>query len=952
MNRNRMRLCAGLLLLAACANAGEPAAAVPAEAAAGAKAIVHASGLKAGLCVCLGAGDGTLAAALAQDGKFLVHALDPDAGAVEKTRARIEKTGLYGARVSVERGAFKPLPYASNLVNLVVADGAAAGLDLAEVFRVIAPGGAVFVKGGEKGKLEAAGFKDVQPAAGGLVARKPRPADLDEWTHWRYDASSNPVSNDARVGPPEHVQWICHPRFGGWSGHKPVMLGLSAGGRLFYTHDQMSPFFVKPTFLPKTMREKRLLVARDAFSGVLLWKREIPFPGLGGVVVSGDRVFTCVALRGPIVALDAATGEITRSYEGTEGTRAIRHAGGVLLLKSERTLQAVDAAGGKKLWTHPLTDKHDACLAGESRVFHHSRKGGYIVAFDLRTGRELWRRADAAWLKSAGLSTCSAGAVFFVEGKYDGTVHALSAKDGADLWRGKFSNGNGYFPVQQVFLRGGLVYATTRDREGDKKRWGWTIFDAATGEKKGFVQGGGSAGGGTCIVYTGTQDYFMKGGTVAGLAPEVGVKLYRSMRTSCKTGTVPANGLLYYFAHDCGCGSSLRGTFALAPRDGEAPVAKPAERFERGPAAPGGGAAGPGDWPAFLHDPAHSGTTAASVPADLGVLWSAKVGSEPTAPVVAGGLVCVGSSDHRVRAFDAATGEAKWSFTTGGPVASAPTLHEGLCLAGSGDGWVYALNMKTGALVWRLHAAPELRKIVAFEQIASAWPVRAGVLVRGGVAYTLAGWVQHCDGAHVLAFEPRTGKILWERKATEVIGASLLFSGEKSLYCDGALTKGASWRPVRIDPKDGQMVALRAKDIQERVLTAGPHREIHHRFSKWRLGKIIAERIAFTPEAAYAAAWPGYKKTQGALSASGKASWSVTLPPGMRVNALILAGKTLVLAAPTEKGGEVWTVSAADGKKLGALALDAPPVPNSLAADGGRAYLTTADGRLHCLGKR
>ena len=78
----------GLAFAVACAMA---AAAAPAEQEA--KTILGASGVKGGLVVHLGCGDGKATVALHANDSYLVHGLDADAANVAKARAHIEKAG-------------------------------------------------------------------------------------------------------------------------------------------------------------------------------------------------------------------------------------------------------------------------------------------------------------------------------------------------------------------------------------------------------------------------------------------------------------------------------------------------------------------------------------------------------------------------------------------------------------------------------------------------------------------------------------------------------------------------------------------------------------------------------------------------------------------------------------------------------------------------------------------
>ncbi len=126
------------------------------------------------------------------------------------------------------------------------------------------------------------------------------------------------------------------------------------------------------------------------------------------------------------------------------------------------------------------------------------------------------------------------------------------------------------------------------------------------------------------------------------------------------------------------------------------------------------------------------------------------------------GKLLVASVDgHRVWCLDAGTGKAMWSCTAGGRVDSPPTVHQGLVLFGSADGWVYCLRASDGELAWRFRAAPGQRRVVAFGQLESAWPVHGSVLVQNNVAYVAAGRSSYLDGGiYLYGLEPTTGRVL------------------------------------------------------------------------------------------------------------------------------------------------------------------------------------------------
>ncbi|HID23659.1 MAG TPA: class I SAM-dependent methyltransferase, partial [Planctomycetaceae bacterium] len=213
--------------------------------------ILDAAGVTGGLIVHVGCGDGRLTLALHDAVRSLVHGLETDEGLVRKAREHIQAAGLYGP-VSVELWSGGRLPYAENLVNLAVVESPRRVTD-AEVMRVLVPGGVALIRQND-------GWKK-------LV--KQRSGELGQWTHFLHGPDNNAVAHDRRVGPPRRLQWLAAPRFARSHEHlASVSVVVSAGGRLFAIVDE-GP--TESVLLPSKWR----LVARDAFNGVLLWKRSI-----------------------------------------------------------------------------------------------------------------------------------------------------------------------------------------------------------------------------------------------------------------------------------------------------------------------------------------------------------------------------------------------------------------------------------------------------------------------------------------------------------------------------------------------------------------------------------------------------------------------------------------------------------------------------------------------------
>ena len=126
------------------------------------------SGVKGGLAVVIGGDDAELIRNLGRNEKFLVQVLDTDSAKIEKLRDAIRNNGNYG-RVSAVVFDGKTLPYAENLVNLVVVKDARSEVGNEEIKRVLSPRGVAL------------------GSALGKSFTKPVPSDTDEWTHYLYD---------------------------------------------------------------------------------------------------------------------------------------------------------------------------------------------------------------------------------------------------------------------------------------------------------------------------------------------------------------------------------------------------------------------------------------------------------------------------------------------------------------------------------------------------------------------------------------------------------------------------------------------------------------------------------------------------------------------------------------------------------------------------------------------
>ncbi len=105
-------------------------------------------------------------------------------------------------------------------------------------------------------------------------------------------------------------------------------------------------------------------------------------------------------------------------------------------------------------------------------------------------------------------------------------------------------------------------------------------------------------------------------------------------------------------------------------------------------------------WPMFRRSLTHDGHSNSVAPQTNQTLWKFNTGGQVGSPTVVDGVVYVGSYDHKVYAFNTATGEVIWAFTTNGIVISRPSVKESIVCVGSEDYNLYALDATTGEKMW------------------------------------------------------------------------------------------------------------------------------------------------------------------------------------------------------------------------------------------------------------
>lgn len=776
-----------------------------------AKALVRAAGVSGGLIVHVGCKDGKLTAALAADGRFVVQGLCDTAAAVPAAREHVRSAGRCG-KASVAAFDGKHLPYVADLVNLLVISRAGS-LTAAEVNRALVPGGVALVRDAQKvPDLATAPAKGLK---GWQAYRRPRPKAIDEWTHYLHDPAGTCVSEDLLAGHPRGLRWTGGPFWARSHEHTAGMNAMvSAAGRVFHVMDE-GP--VDSIQLPA----ENFLTARDAFNGVVLWKRPLRawwnhlYPLKSGpgwlprrLVAVADKVYIAPGVGQDLLCLDAATGKVVCTYAETASTFELIVSDGVVFAAVDpegkfvdyrqenancwkerarasrrwgwtremgmRVVKAMQADGGKLLWQRRMPVTPMTLAADAKMVCLYD--GSSVIALDRQTGKDLWQ-ADVVDMKLVGTGYAgprlilSKDRVIFSP---TGSIWAIARDTGKVLWSVKGKPRSGHFSLEDFYILGEAIWVLQRGNSG-----AFTTYSLADGTKLQEYRNPIRS------FYIHQRCYPGRATRKYQLPPIMGVQVYDMandkwfnnhwIRGGCTYGLMPANGMLYTPPNACACyyQSSLNGFNAVSPeaQPAEAPPAD--KRLAKGPAYGqcGEPAAYPASaWPVFRRDNTRSGYARTDVPAELKPAWRKKLAARLTQPVVAGGMLIISAADeHTVYALDAASGKEVWHFVAGGRVDSPPTMHEGMAVFGCADGCIYALRARDGKLAWTFQAAPSDRKLMSYGQAESVWPLSGSVLIQKDASsgqaklYCVAGRSMFLDGGlRMLILNPRTGELIGE----------------------------------------------------------------------------------------------------------------------------------------------------------------------------------------------
>lgn len=206
-------------------------------------------------------------------------------------------------------------------------------------------------------------------------------------------------------------------------------------------------------------------------------------PGFSGISVADGRVYTMDRLKDSqeerVVCFDERTGELlwehryAADYKGLDYDKGPRctptiHDGRVYTLGAVGHVLCLDAASGKVLWSKDLVKDHKAKLTewgfassavidGERVIIHAGiQPGGSYIAYDRKTGDEIWRGGDDAHGYGTPILIEHAGARQLI-GWTPKHIVGLDPESGKILWQFPYEVTYGVSIATPIFHEGTVL---------------------------------------------------------------------------------------------------------------------------------------------------------------------------------------------------------------------------------------------------------------------------------------------------------------------------------------------------------------------------------------------------------------------------------------------------------------------------------------------------------------
>jgi outer membrane protein assembly factor BamB len=510
-----------------------------------------------------------------------------------------------------------------------------------------------------------------------------------------------------------------------------------------------------------------MLISGNCYStstGQLVWRAPAGFSagiavnsGIGALTVDPDYLPDPMFFTGgrgaPIVGwvLDnpAQPPTVLWNITGTDaptGTAFVYGNGVVVYTGAGQTFQGYNATNGKFMWS--VTVKGLQLYGGTSisGVFAWGAPDGIMTGWNITTGQELWTFDPNTPFDYWSFSLGSGYGMIYGHNQ-NAHFYAINATTGELVWDATsklfdkatdttYLNGVGYSGT--FSMAGGYVYVQMGENQykdpdtGLSGKSEFNCYDAYTGE----------------LIWS--------------LPYENGAP---------KNLQCNAYGNLYMIP----VSTSSNGpyTYTSMPQEGGVTLGQVI--------CLGNGA--PQDWSMYANDPLH--TASGWGPTNLEKLWSKTIGDGylGSSPSFSGGIGYIGSSDHKIYAFNATTGDKIWNYSTNYIIQSTPAIVDGKVYTGADDGNVYCLDATTGGLNWKTQLSNKPVTNLGFGYSGTGGPP-SPILVDNNLYIAANNFVYDLN--------PDTGALKWNFSwgSANVIGTPTVYNGK--LYVAPDYTTGAN----------------------------------------------------------------------------------------------------------------------------------------------------------------
>ena len=313
--------------------------------------------------------------------------------------------------------------------------------------------------------------------------------------------------------------------------------------------------------------------------------------------------------------------------------------------------------------------------------------------------------------------------------------------------------------------------------------------------------------------------------------------------------------------------------------------------------------------------------------------WTAQTGDKIySSPLVDDGVVYIGSNDHYLYAFDAATGAQRWRYATQGSVTSSPRIADGTVFVGGQDGSLHAVDARTGERRWATD---------------TGGPVHSSPAVAGGLV------VVGSRSNLLMAFDVRSGAVTWKFarggwfNSSPAIVDGVVYVGcrDHNVYGIDAATGTQKWQYTTSSTVDssprvvGSSVFIGGDDDKIRSLNA--------QTGAWVWDFAAQMGIVSTPTVADGVLYVG--SDDGSLYAlesdTGRPRWSYPTAGGIRSTPLVVDG--LVVVGSHDRF--LHAVDATTGQVRWRFPAAGPIDDSSPAAANGLIYVGTLAGTVHAV---